>query len=86
MTETDKHFSRGITRRSFLAAGSAALVGASVVREDWAETAHPSPSFVVVETTYGRVRGAQGEGLVRFKGIPYAGSVSGANRFKAAPP
>lgn len=86
MTDIDKPFSMGVTRRSFLAAGSAALVGASVVHDGWAETAHSSPSYVVVETTYGRVRGAQGKGLVRFKGIPYAGSVSGANRFKAAPP
>jgi para-nitrobenzyl esterase len=35
---------------------------------------------------YGRVRGAQGNGVVTFKGIPYGGSVSGPNRFKAAPP
>ncbi len=86
MTDTDKHSSRGMTRRSFLQAGSAALVSASVVHDGSAETTNPSPSYAVVETTYGRVRGARGEGLVRFKGIPYAGSVSGANRFKAAPP
>lgn len=86
MSNTDRPFSQGVTRRSFLAAGSAALVSASIVRDGWAETADSSPSYVVVETTYGRVRGAQGKGLVRFKGIPYAGSVSGANRFKAAPP
>ena len=86
MTETDKDFSRNLTRRSFVAAGSAALVSACFVRDDWADAAHSSPSYVVAETAYGRVRGAQGKGLVRFKGIPYAGSVSGANRFKAAPP
>jgi para-nitrobenzyl esterase len=43
------------------------------------------PQYVEVKTAYGRLRGQQGEGLVTFKGIPYAGSVSGANRFKAAP-
>jgi len=37
-------------------------------------------------TAHGRVRGAKSDGLATFKGIPYAGSVSGANRFKAAPP
>jgi para-nitrobenzyl esterase len=42
--------------------------------------------FVEVKTNYGRIRGARSEGLATFKGIPYAGSVSGANRFKAAPP
>ena len=39
-----------------------------------------------MKTAYGRLRGLQNAGLATFKGIPYAGSVSGANRFKAAPP
>jgi para-nitrobenzyl esterase len=43
-------------------------------------------SFVVVETSNGRVRGVSASGVCSFKGIPYAGSVSGANRFKPAPP
>jgi len=42
--------------------------------------------YVEVKTAYGRVRGVQNNGLATFKGIPYAGTVSGANRFKAAPP
>jgi para-nitrobenzyl esterase len=42
--------------------------------------------LVEVETAYGRVRGEKNAGLATFRGIPYAGSVSGANRFKAAPP
>jgi para-nitrobenzyl esterase len=86
MTDTKKDFSAALSRRSFLATSSAALVGASLTGNGWAHTTPSSPSYVEVETSYGRVRGAQGEGLVRFKGIPYAGSVSGANRFKAAPP
>ena len=91
MTDTNRHFSGVLTRRSFLAGGSAALVGTFVVRDGRGQTAPSSfststPSYVEAETAYGRVRGAQGDGLVRFKGIPYAGSVSGANRFKAAPP
>jgi para-nitrobenzyl esterase len=32
------------------------------------------------------VRGARADGVAIFKGIPYAGPVSGRNRFKAAPP
>jgi para-nitrobenzyl esterase len=40
--------------------------------------------FVDVKTAYGSLRGSQGDGLLTFKGIPYAGSVSGANHFKAA--
>jgi para-nitrobenzyl esterase len=41
---------------------------------------------VEVDTNYGRVRGLQAGGLSTFKGIPYGGTVLGANRFKAAPP
>lgn len=37
------------------------------------------------KTAYGRVLGLQSAGLATFRG-PFAGSVSGANRFKAAPP
>jgi para-nitrobenzyl esterase len=85
MTEANKHFSRSLTRRNFLGASSTALVGVSFARDAWGQTASLSPSYVEVETKFGRLRGAQGDGLVRFKGIPYGGSVSGANRFKAAP-
>ena len=42
--------------------------------------------FVEVKTLNGRLRGAKSDGLVTFKGIPYAGPVFGAGRFKAAPP
>ena len=38
-----------------------------------------------VKTAYGRLRGARTGNLTTFKGIPYGGPVSGANRFKAAP-
>jgi para-nitrobenzyl esterase len=42
--------------------------------------------YVDVETRYGRIRGQRRGNLVSFKGVPYAGKVSGAARFKAAPP
>ena len=40
--------------------------------------------FVEVKTKYGGLRGARDRGVAIFRGVPYAGSVSGANRFKAA--
>ena len=42
--------------------------------------------FIEVEINSGRIRGGHSRGALAFKGIPYAGSVSGANRFKAPPP
>lgn len=44
------------------------------------------PPYVEVETSLGRVRGGHSRGALAFKGIPYAGSVAGAARFKEAPP
>ncbi|WP_157099002.1 carboxylesterase/lipase family protein [Novosphingobium rosa] len=40
----------------------------------------------VVETAEGRLVGVRSSGISVFKGVPYAGSVSGQQRFKAAPP
>ena len=77
---------RTIGRRRFLAESSIALVGASTGLGAFGRTALGESQFIEVETSCGRVRGAQADGLVTFKGIPYAGSVSGRNRFKAGPP
>jgi para-nitrobenzyl esterase len=45
-----------------------------------------TPPHVEVATAHGRVRGGHSRGALAFKGIPYAGAVTGAARFKAAPP
>jgi para-nitrobenzyl esterase len=41
---------------------------------------------IVVETTYGKIRGNRNAGVSVFKGIPYAGPASGANRFRPPVP
>ena len=41
---------------------------------------------VEVEIASGRIGGGHNRGALAFKGIPYAGSVTGKNRFKAPPP
>lgn len=77
-------------RRKFLtdssmalaALASSSLVGASGIAWGLPEAAEA----VKVKTAYGRLRGTRMADLVTFKGIPYAGPVSGDNRFKAPPP
>ncbi|MDE1986973.1 MAG: carboxylesterase/lipase family protein [Alphaproteobacteria bacterium] len=85
-------------RRSILKTGAAAVAApylwlpARAKAADWhaeqnalwvTKTVGP---FVEVEIASGRIRGGHSRGALAFKGIPYAGPVSGKNRFKAAPP
>ena len=71
-------------RREVLARGPAVLAWApAILRRGAAQEA--KTEFAVVETSYGRVRGLRGDGLLTFKGIPYAGAVAGPNRFRKAP-
>jgi len=76
-------------RRVFLSGTSMALAAFSgrswVGASAWAGPPPPTET-VEARTSYGRVRGKRRGDLAIFKGIPYAGPVSGANRFKAAPP
>jgi para-nitrobenzyl esterase len=53
-----------------------------------AEPAWPTRTvspFIEVEIDSGRIRGGHSRGALAFKGIPYAGPVSGRNRFREAP-
>ncbi len=72
-----------LTRRQWLAHALAASESFS----DGGQTSTPgSGEFVVVETACGRLRGFRRNGVVLFRGVPYAGPVAGANRFRKAPP
>jgi len=72
-------------RRGFLS-NAAALAGAASFAPQLGFGKTAATEYVEVKTAYGRIRGQRQGNLVTFKGIPYAGPVSGANRFKAAPP
>lgn len=77
-----------MSRRKFLAQSSltmAAVAGAASLSSSFAIAQTAATEYVEVKTAYGRLRGQRQRDLVTFKGIPYAGSVTGANRFKAAP-
>ena len=77
-------------RRKFLTDSSmalAAIASGSLVGASGLAWALPTTvETVEVKTAYGRLRGTRTGDLVTFKGIPYAGPVSGENRFKAPPP
>jgi para-nitrobenzyl esterase len=79
-----------IDRRGLLKSGVAAIAAPylwipahATLSSDYTQVTAP---FVDVETASGRIRGGHCRGALAFKGIPYAGSVSGDNRFKAPPP
>jgi para-nitrobenzyl esterase len=75
----DRPFSPS-TRRDFLKYSSAlAASGCVFVRKLPAQDA----KFVIAETTYGKIRGVDNNGIKVFKGIPYGANTAGANRFMA---
>jgi para-nitrobenzyl esterase len=67
------------SRRAFLKRGSlwVALSAGGALRPVWAQ----SPRHVEAETTFGRLRGIDADGIKTFKGIPYGASTAGRNRF-----
>ncbi len=77
-------------RRGILKIGGAAVAAPYLWLPSRAEEpAWPTQTvapFIEVEIDSGRIRGGHSRGALAFKGIPYAGSVSGKNRFKAPPP
>jgi len=76
-------------RRDVLSTALGATALTMLPRTSFAELSRSTilvAPFVEVDTANGKVRGGQCRGALAFKGIPYAGDVSGANRFKVAPP
>jgi len=65
-----------MNRRTFVSMAGGAVAAAAAAQTDTA---------LIAKTTYGQVRGASAGGVIVFKGIPYAGSPAGENRFKAPP-
>jgi para-nitrobenzyl esterase len=76
-------------RRTLLGSG---LTASLLAATGWARAQTLSTStipiapFVEVETVQGRVRGGTARGSLSFKGIPYAGPMGGAHRFRAPQP
>ena len=64
-----------MNRRTFFSLAGGAVAAAAAKAE----------TTIIAKTAYGQVRGAGAVGVTVFKGIPYAGSPAGENRFKALP-
>jgi para-nitrobenzyl esterase len=71
---------RPSTRRDFLKYTSAFAASGSVLLH---ELRAQDPKFVIAETSYGKIRGIDNNGIKVFKGIPYGAGTDGANRFMA---
>jgi len=71
---------RPFTRRDFLKHTSAFAASSGILlRSLHAQDA----KFVSADTTYGKIRGVDNNGIKVFKGIPYGANTTGANRFMA---
>ncbi|MFM6947950.1 MAG: carboxylesterase/lipase family protein [Aquirufa sp.] len=81
-----------INRREFIGQMSLATAGVGLVTSSFsAQTGNRSShslmeEFVIADTSYGKIKGLRTEGVNIFKGIPYAGSVSGERRFRRPAP
>lgn len=71
-----------INRLSLTTAGTAAFSGLAYSSGNVFSAFGGAEEFVTAECAYGKLRGMRQEGVNIFKGIPYAGTVSGERRFR----
>ena len=70
-----------LSPRRQLLAGTAALTTLAVLPLPGLRGQATAATEALVETTHGKLRGSASEGVLSFKGIPYAASPAGAARF-----
>ncbi len=69
-----------------LASTALPLLGGLARAETLPLTTVPGAPFAEVEAAHGKIRGGTARGALAFKGVPYGGSLSGANRFRRPAP
>lgn len=74
------------SRREFLSAAAYAAAGLAGLPRSARALGTRRADDVVVETASGKLRGAREEGVSVFRGVPYAGRVSGDRRFRRPAP
>src|SRR3954452_8762302 len=68
-------------RRKFL--GQLSVIAAGITLPQFASSLGlAEDGFVLAQATDGKLRGIRKDGVCLFKGVPYAGSLSGDRRFK----
>ncbi len=77
---------RKYSRRQFIKRTSQSVFPVMLLPQLAKSWAYPTNDYQLVDTPYGKLRGYRENGVNIFKGIPYAGEVSGAKRFQKAAP
>ena len=76
-----------ISRRQFVTRMSLATAATVVLPKSVYSSWYPNADkYVTVEISHGKIRGIRTEGVNIFKGIPYAGRISGDRRFRRPAP
>ena len=76
-----------ISRRQFVTRMSLAAAATVSLPKSFISTWYPmAEEYVTVEISHGKIRGIRTKGVNIFKGIPYAGRVSGDRRFRRPAP
>ena len=76
-----------INRRQFVTRMSLASAATVVLPKSLYSLRSPNAEeYVTVEITHGKIRGIRTKGVNIFKGIPYAGRISGDRRFRRPAP
>ncbi len=84
--EEETALSAMLDRSALAAIACGALLAGCGQQPQSESTAQPPQSFAQVATVQGEVRGIAGDGLVQFKGIPYAAPPTGDLRWRAPQP
>ncbi len=71
-------------RRDFISKTGISFIGLSIANQALSNSS--LEEFIIADTNFGKIKGFREKGVNIFKGIPYAGKVSGERRFKRPAP